>query len=351
MTAFLSNLVRRGVGSTRVGTVRPPYVPQFTPVRLWRPGLPGNGPNAPEPPPLPADHPHEPASTPEKPAPKAPDTVSVPVEKAPSPSLPPIPQHAPDTVTAPRASRTVSASPEEGNSLPRDPKATERPEERTRRAPDAPRVEEPVVFATKVPDPPEISVPPMRESSGPERHPRQHDPSAHPATTLPPPRTSPPQDVSEVNVADIREVPARQSRAVRNGGKEHADHPAFPEDVKAVLAEPLPPSTSLARRAPRGGVIEQTEPVRWPPVRQEAVSVARPVADRGVPPVRLGPTKTGEPTSGESAAVRPDRGPVQVRIGTVEVRASTPPATGHPPGPHGFDGYLAMRTYAGWEGT
>jgi hypothetical protein len=355
MTAFLSNLVRRGVGATRADAVRPPYVPQFTPVlaRPWRQGLSGNEPYAPEPP-TPADHPHEPASTSVKTVPKAPDPASIPAEEAPPPSIPRSPQDASDTVAAPRASRTRSASPDEGNSPPRDPTPTERPEERTRRTPDVdaprPRVDEPAVAAMKVPDPPEISMPPMPQSSGSGRPPPQHDTSADPGTTLPPLRSSAPQDSSGDNAADIREAATRQSRVVRNRG-EHADRPASPENVKVVLAESLPLSTSRARRAPRDDVIERTEPARRPPARKEAAPVARPEAHRGMPPVRLGPTKSKEQAPREPADVPPERGPVQVRIGTVEVRASTPPAIGQPPESHGFDGYLAMRTYAGWEGT
>jgi hypothetical protein len=46
--------------------------------------------------------------------------------------------------------------------------------------------------------------------------------------------------------------------------------------------------------------------------------------------------------------------PTQVRIGTIEVRATTPPATPTPapqsaPVPTGFDDYTMIRSYKGWE--
>jgi hypothetical protein len=46
--------------------------------------------------------------------------------------------------------------------------------------------------------------------------------------------------------------------------------------------------------------------------------------------------------------------PIHVRIGTIEVRASTPPparlpATPAAPLPSGFEDYALIRSYAGWE--
>jgi hypothetical protein len=42
--------------------------------------------------------------------------------------------------------------------------------------------------------------------------------------------------------------------------------------------------------------------------------------------------------------------PIQVRIGTIEVRATTPPTTPPPaPAPHGFDDYATIRSYMSWE--
>ncbi|MBA2714809.1 MAG: hypothetical protein H0U55_14790 [Rubrobacteraceae bacterium] len=80
--------------------------------------------------------------------------------------------------------------------------------------------------------------------------------------------------------------------------------------------------------------------------------MARPVADHGMPPVRLGSSGTKNPATDKTVTPRQEPGPIQVHIGTVEVRASTPPpAPRQPPEPGGFDGYLAVRTYAGWEGT
>ena len=42
--------------------------------------------------------------------------------------------------------------------------------------------------------------------------------------------------------------------------------------------------------------------------------------------------------------------PIQVRIGTIEVRATTPPAPPKPPvpTPQGFDDYAPLRNYLTW---
>ena len=44
--------------------------------------------------------------------------------------------------------------------------------------------------------------------------------------------------------------------------------------------------------------------------------------------------------------------PIQVRLGTIEVRATKPPTAPAPPpapAPQGFDDYARIRTYMNWE--
>jgi hypothetical protein len=49
-------------------------------------------------------------------------------------------------------------------------------------------------------------------------------------------------------------------------------------------------------------------------------------------------------------AAQPEPELIQVRIGSVEVRASIPPPAPLPaPVQQGFDDYAAVRSYAGWE--
>lgn len=57
------------------------------------------------------------------------------------------------------------------------------------------------------------------------------------------------------------------------------------------------------------------------------------------------------PTMTEPAVTPSEPRPIQVRIGTIEVRATTPPAPTPPPAPkhQGFDDYLALRTYVNRE--
>jgi hypothetical protein len=68
-------------------------------------------------------------------------------------------------------------------------------------------------------------------------------------------------------------------------------------------------------------------------------------------PIRQSSTSTllGKPSGTPSVPQ-----PIQVRIGTVEVRATTPPAAPPPApqpaqGPSGFDGYTMIRSYMSWE--
>lgn len=57
------------------------------------------------------------------------------------------------------------------------------------------------------------------------------------------------------------------------------------------------------------------------------------------------------PTLLEAAVTPSEPRPIQVRIGTIEVRASTPPPPAPPraPTPHGFDDYVLLRNYVSWE--
>lgn len=57
------------------------------------------------------------------------------------------------------------------------------------------------------------------------------------------------------------------------------------------------------------------------------------------------------PMLAEPAIIPSEPRPIQVRIGTIEVRATTPPppAPPSPSAPQGFDEYVRIRTYVNWE--
>jgi hypothetical protein len=97
----------------------------------------------------------------------------------------------------------------------------------------------------------------------------------------------------------------------------------------AASAEPAPPT--LVRPSPA--------PVASPePVRPAPVIVPEPAHPQALPPLH-------RPT-----AAQPEPELIQVRIGSVEVRASIPPPAPLPaPVQQGFDDYAAVRSYAGWE--
>jgi hypothetical protein len=96
-----------------------------------------------------------------------------------------------------------------------------------------------------------------------------------------------------------------------------SEEPASPTLVRPEPA-PVVASPELVRPAPMI-VSEQAPPQTSPPLR-------RPIAPQPEPHL------------------------IQVRIGSVEVRASTPPPASLPaPVQQGFDDYAAVRSYAGWE--
>lgn len=115
------------------------------------------------------------------------------------------------------------------------------------------------------------------------------------------------------------------------------------------------PSDSRARSQPRLAPVRPAERSQTSPAAFDEVEVIYgetpaivqppPVTGRGLDrPRTLDPSEKPDATP-----------PVQIRIGTVEVRAVTPPAAPHPdpqpaaPAPGGFDDYAVIRSYVSWE--
>jgi hypothetical protein len=71
-----------------------------------------------------------------------------------------------------------------------------------------------------------------------------------------------------------------------------------------------------------------------------AVERPSPAADRDEPASRPSETRTPPP----------DRRPVHVRIGTIEIKVSTPPTQApSAPAPAGFEEYESIRNYRYWN--
>lgn len=94
------------------------------------------------------------------------------------------------------------------------------------------------------------------------------------------------------------------------------------------------------REAPEPEAVTQVQPAMPP-----ATDISPPL----IRPARTQPPMFPEPA--ETAVTRSESRSIQVRIGTIEVRATTPPPPAPPaaPTPQGFDDYTLIRNYVSWE--
>jgi hypothetical protein len=125
-------------------------------------------------------------------------------------------------------------------------------------------------------------------------------------------------------------------------------------EATAEPAEPPAPS----RPVPRMQEVRRWEAAankEHPPVSvPEPTPSERSSGLQALPPARLTDRLSASTPLEKSDVGPPVPQPIQVRIGTVEVRATTPPtapppAPRSPQGPTGFDGYAMIRSYRGWE--
>jgi hypothetical protein len=134
-----------------------------------------------------------------------------------------------------------------------------------------------------------------------------------------PPLLSPPGEAVAAQPAVLKEIPGRE---------------------KAKVFHP----------EPRGQTPDGPQP--W-----EAARIApdrRPESEPRQPLIRPAPVKPPEPLIPEKASMPPAvPRPIQVRIGTIEVRAITPPAPASAarsgPSPQGFEAYRLLRSYASFD--
>jgi hypothetical protein len=147
-------------------------------------------------------------------------------------------------------------------------------------------------------------------------------------------------------------------------------NPEAPETIQKrpdrEVAETVKPSGSTQ---PGGGEVKQVgsrrallwteEPLSGEPATSAepaSPTLVRPTPASVASPEAVRPTPVIVPELAQAKALPPLRRPaaaepesVQVRIGSVEVRAATPPAPPSAPAPQGFDDYAAVRSYTGWE--
>jgi hypothetical protein len=166
-------------------------------------------------------------------------------------------------------------------------------------------------------------------------------PALAPLATPQPPRHAAPADpVPRTAPAPSSTHDAHRGRtAARTGRRREA---AGPSAIEA-------PSPVAEGRKPAPAATPHPTPVPVAPVRSDG--------DAPVP-VRPSPSSSASPTSPRLPAVpttadraapsAPEPPSVQVRIGTVEVRATPPPAAATPPA-QGFGEYRSMRAYLGWR--
>lgn len=308
MSDFLVNVAQRGAGLAPLVKVQPPFIPTFAPGNVAaRPAEPDAAPGpadvrSPKPlapvqgetPPLTAQA--EALSPRSQPAQTMtpPPLVAVPTEPPTPPHSPPLQVDAPPTGTD-RAAEPGQAV-ETATATVVSPQAAPLP---------------------RHPQPPALIVTPAPVTDSAIQTPMVERPGPAPDR----PSTSPGLPVE----AETDPLP-----------RPAAVHPALTQEPydRAEMDHPQPiirSTNQLANQAP-------TQPTIHPAI-QPAIAAERPLA---LP-------KPGMP------AMPPEPRPIQVRIGTVEVRATTPPPSPPSPPPasapvsRGFDDYVHIRTYVNWE--
>jgi hypothetical protein len=298
---FILNLARRGAGLAPVVALQPPFTPASAPD-------------------VGTAHATEPRS---ERAPRDEDRPELQVRVEPPSSqaqvspaaAPPSPVPAPPTPPPPQA-RTSPLPPPAGIS-------------------DVAPAQEPVPQPTEpaVPRPEEESAYPTTAAE-PQSSPLQHTRPPAPLTA-PMPRAEPAVQISGEPFSPAPSRPAAQPQPTPLPTQPETNLAAMPTAVRPTLAHET-------RGASEGETVAHVQPATPPmtPARQAIIKPA-PASERPFAlPTMMGPTVTpSEPR------------PIQVRIGTIEVRATTPPAPTPPPAPkpQGFDNYLALRTYANRE--
>jgi hypothetical protein len=279
------------------------------------------------------------------------------------------PQRVPNPASLPvhsRAEETPPSGPASGSKVeaePTEPPATIRAMPQIREAPRHPAQPSPSQFQAdtstaheRESSPRELDRPEARSDSisDPKRIPK---PSSMPVgmrskETSPSPMTvgseveaEPAEPPATIRVMpQIREV-TRQDATV--SGQPDASTPeatpsGLSSDSRTRLLTRLIPAEPADRSQILPGASDKVETV---PVATPAIAQ---------PPATKQPFRQSSTLSGKLGVTPSVPQPIQVRIGTIEVRANTPPDAPPPEprlaqGPSGFDGYTMIRSYMSWE--
>jgi hypothetical protein len=390
VSGFVHNIARRGAGLEPVAPVRPPFVPNFAPAlptRVWR-----SPPNLVEvvretreqPPPTTGLRPS--ALEPDREAgqEQRPTRSSAPAQVS-SPAPPPLPAHdvhtpdpEPPDLPAP-ARRTDAQPPAQGSAAPRSPAGPTDPSRVFSSSQEGQERSAPTIWVNKARQTKEgsASSPADDLSPGPQTGPSPElraasEPGRAPGTQSPPPGSAGPP---RPRVRSSEEVPEQRAPDVRTPTV--GQMPGGPTAVVSETGEPDSPVW-------RGEIATDVEPERAPfrlgqPPSGERAAAVQPALPS---PARVTPTPVASPVASSAAGrqaavvgsepvwraavIRPEQAqqavptlllqrpaarpePIHVRIGTVEVRATTPPpAPPSAPASQGFDDYASIRTYADW---
>lgn len=327
MSHFLLTLARRGAGLTPLVPLQPPLTPTFAPsIGAANPAEPGS-----ERPPVGKDRSELPVQT-------QAEATSVQAQGSPAAALSsPIPASAD---AAPPPSSLVHTSP-----LPL--------------AVDTRSAQEPL------PKPAEHAAPqPDAEVSSAAVEPAAPKPQEELPSTAAEPQSSPPRR-TRLPASPSVSVPRAEPTVQMPGDtwKLEPGLPAISPTPSQPAARPQP-ARDLPTK-PKAGLVAMPAAIYLTPTLEmretsEGETVAQvkratpPMRTRGQAIIKPAPVTQPPPTTlimVEPAIPRPDPRPIQVRIGTIQVRATTPPPPTPPPAPtpQGFDDYVRVRTYVNWE--
>jgi hypothetical protein len=381
---FVHNLARRGAGLDPVATVRPPFVPYFAPglpTRVWRPApslVEGMRETREAPPPAASLQPAVPEPDREAGQEMKPARVSASEQLSspavsPLPPQPPAPDPEPPSVPPPAHDRRKDGqpAPRHSESLPAGPANPPRdisPPLREAQEEHVPTIRARAARLTVVgseakpadempPGSPIGSSPEARAAVEPGRAPGTQSPSPGSGGS-PQIRVASSEEVTERYLPAVRTTAARQPEA---GQTTRGSGPAAvgTKVVETTVVEASKSDGPTHRGEPAAGV--EPDPVHPPSGEPAATGQPAPLAQATptpvASPVRQASVIRPEPAHPavlppllQRANTPPERESIHVRIGTVEVRATTPPPASPPAPQHqGFDDYAMIRSYMGWE--
>jgi hypothetical protein len=378
VSGFAHNLARRAAGFEPGVTVRPSFVPNFPPalpIRLWRPTPSpdsGVGDARELPPPTASSRPLLPEldrrSGQEMPPTRvsASEQVSSPAASSLTPHLPvsdPMSSAPGPTKHSPAQPQNVTVA---GNNREPDPRLSYQGE-----------IQQHSQQRAQIPASPRVG------SSSDETAPGSW--SAPPVQSLPKGSAdssrAPSQDVHEQHVPTIRGTALRLTDEGSNPETVDDMPPTGSNpEVRAAFEPGLTPATQSSSPASAGSprirvasseeATEQYTPVVRARAARQIAGGTDPAPLQSVQPSSSEPATRTQPASSvaarQASVIRPEQAAlpsllqrptaqaegdsIHVRIGTMEVRATTPPPAPSPaPAPQGFGDYAAVRSYVGWE--